>query len=214
MKRSALILSVVAVLTACDKETRNGQLDLNGSAPVRIADQNGGTVEFYTGPLKVEFSADSSRKVSVQLEQSGRSAKFTAKVPRNAGWNFSVKGSEIGQPVDLASARTIELYGPVEIRTGHGAPCGMNGNYLTEEKWQLGNEDWAVTFADAQSAQSLAQFKSRREGQEFLLETRNLWCRERHHGGPGGRWDRHASRGRWNDLSTKLDALQQTGLSW
>lgn len=215
MKRSGLFLLIAAVFatTACNKEKRKGQLSLNGSAPVRIADQGGSTVDFYSGPLQVEFGADGSRKVSVKLEQNGRVAQFTAKVPRNLDWNFTAKGSEIGQPVDLASNRTVALYGPIEERTGTGDSCGFNGSYVTEEQWQKGNEDWSVRFDDARNSQPVAEFKSRREGESYLVASRNLWCRERREPG-GGRWDRHAANGNWSDVGSRISALQDTGVRW
>lgn len=193
MKRLSLVLAAAVVMTACGEETRTGQLTLAGSAPLRIADKNGGTVEFYTGPLKVEFDPQGGRQVAIKLDQSGRVAEFTAKVPRNADWNFSIKGSEIGQPVDLESKRKVELYGPLQRRTGTGGPCGFDGNYVTEETWQQGNEDWSVAFANAGTSQPIGSFQSRREGEWYLIERRDLWCREHHRREPfprGGRWDR------------------------
>lgn len=199
MKRSGILLVLAAALatTACNEETRTGGLTLTGSAPLRIADQEGRTVEFFTGPLKVVFDAESGRKVSVKLEQNGRAAKFTAKIPSRADWNFTVKGSDIGQPVDLASTRKVELYGPIYTRIGSGGPCGFDGTYQTEERWQSGNEDWNVAFSDAGTGQPVAAFKSRREGESYLIESRELWCRERHRHEPfprGGRWDRASQR--------------------
>lgn len=213
MKRSGLFLLALALAaTACNKEKRKGQLSLAGSSPVRIADQGGSTVDFYNGPLQVEFGAD-GRKVSVKLEQNGRVARFSAKVPQNLDWNFTARGSEIGQPVDLVSRRAVQLYGPIEERTGLGGSCGFNGSYVTEEQWRKGNEDWSVSFSDAQSSQSLGAFKSRREGESYLVASRNLWCRERREPG-GGHWDRHAANDRWNGVSARVAALQDNGVSW
>lgn len=204
MKRWGLFVVLAAALstTACDEEKRAGQLTLAGTAPLRIVDKNGSAVEFQTGPLTVEFDAKGGGRVAVTLDQSGRKAEFEAKVPRRADWNFSLKGRDIGQPADIASARKVELYGPRERRIGNGGPCGFNGTYTTEEIWQKGNEDWTVSFADAQSAAPVASFKSRREGEDFLVETHNLWCRERPERHPGG--------GRWDRVSEKLKKLEPT----
>ncbi len=193
MKRRDLIsiLAAATLLAACGEETRNGQLTLAGSSPLRIADEGGKTVEFFSGPLKVEFGADGSRKFNVKLEQNGRTAKFSGKVSGILDWNFTVRGSDIGQPADFTSRRVVKLYGPVSNRWGIGGPCGFNGQWQTEETWQKGNEDWSVSFSDANTGAAVGAFASRREGQDYLIDSRNTWCRERHEHEPGhGRWDR------------------------
>lgn len=204
-----LIFAAAVAMTACDEQVRNGQLTLDGSAPLRIADQAGGTVDFYSGPLKVEFSPEGGRTVGVKLEQGGRIARFTAKVSRT-DWNFSVKGSEIGQPVDLVSERKVELYGPIYARTGTGGPCGFNGTYVTEERWQSGNEDWSVSFADAGTAQPVGVFKSRLEGVSYLIDSRLLWCRER----PQHEFPRHERHTRFDRISTQLDGMQGAAVAF
>lgn len=192
MNRRSTILTVACAIfmAACGEETRNGQLTLSGSAPVRIADQEGKTVEFFSGPLKVEFGASSGRKFTVKLEQDKRTAKFSGKVPDADSWNFTVRGKDIGQPLDFTSRRDIQLYGPISRSWGWGSPCGFNGRWETEEQWQKGNEDWNVSFADAHSAAPVGDFKSRKEGQDYLISSRNVWCRERPDHDRGGRWDR------------------------
>ncbi|MBI4347770.1 MAG: hypothetical protein HY553_13015 [Elusimicrobia bacterium] len=206
MKRSRWCIALAAVLVACGEETRNGQLTLAGSTPLRIADQDGRTVEFFTGPLKVEFGPDGSRKVSVKLEQEGRVAKFSARVSgRNADWNFTIRGNEIGQSVDLASTRKVEYYGPRENRLGNGGSCGYNGTWVTEETWQRGNEDWKVAFTEAANGSAVGAFASRREGEYYLLEVRHLWCRERR--------DFPEPRiPRWDRVSHSIERLQETGV--
>ena len=205
-RRRILPLLVLAVLTAaCGEEKRDGQLTLSGSAPVRIVDQSGAAVEFVSGPLKVEFGADSGRKFTVSLDQNGRKARFSGQAPDASDWNFTVRGRDIGQPVDLASARSVTLYGPVRTQMGSGTPCGMNGMWETEEQWRSGNEDWSVAFTDAQSGAALGTFKSRRENQSYLVGTRNLWCRVR---------PQHEPHGRWAEMSDKLSALQDAGVKF
>ncbi|MBI4422248.1 MAG: hypothetical protein HY554_00885 [Elusimicrobia bacterium] len=205
MKRSSLCLAFAAALVACGEETRNGQLTLAGSTPLRIADQDGSTVEFFTGPFKVEFGPDGSRKVNVKLEQDGRVAKFSARVSgRNADWNFTIRGGDIGQPVDIASARNIEYVGSPEQRMGNGGPCGFNGTWITEETWQRGNEDWKVSFSDAGNGKAVGAFASRREGEYYLLATHNLWCRERR--------DIPEPRIPWDRLSSSIERLRESGV--
>lgn len=208
MKRWGIMpVLAVALLAACGEETRNGRLELAGSAPVRIIDESGAGVEFVSGPLKVEFGANNSRKFTVVLEQGGRKAKFSGKVPDARDWNFTLRGRDIGQPADFASNRAVALYGPISTSYGTGASCGFDGNWLTEEQWQKGNEDWSVAFTDAQTSAALGTFKSRREGETYLIAVRNLHCRENHRREPrgGGRWDR---------LSEKLSGLQDSGVKF
>lgn len=193
MKRRNIltIFAAAALLAACGEETRNGQLTLSGSAPLKIADEGGQTVEFYGGPLKVEFGADGGRKFTVKVEQNGRTAKFSGKASGIDDWNFTVRGRDIGQPADFTSKRTVTLYGQVATRWGFGGPCGFNGRWETEERWQKGNEDWGVAFKDAGTGADIGSFASRKEGQDYLIDSRNVWCRERPEHEPGhGRWDR------------------------
>jgi hypothetical protein len=200
------MIAAVALLAACGEETRDGQLTLSGTQPVKIIDQGGSAVEFVSGPLKVQFGADSSRKFTVQLEQADRKAKFSGQAPDAGDWNFTVLGRDIGQPVDLASARSVALYGPVSTQMGTGGFCGMNGTWETEEQWQKGNEDWTVTFADAQSGGNLGVFKSRVEGKSYLLGTRNVWCNDRPQRDPLPDRGRH--------FSESLSKLQDSGVKF
>lgn len=206
-KKFLPVLAAIALLAACGEETRDGQLTLSGSQPVRIVDQGGSSVDFVSGPLKVQFGADSSRQFTVQLEQSGRKAKFSGKAPDAGDWNFTVLGRTIGQPVDLTSARSVALYGPISTQSGTGSFCGFNGTWETEEQWQKGNEDWSVTFADAQSGGGLGVFKSRVEGKSYLIGTRNVWCLERQPREPLP--DRGGRR-----MSERLQDLQDSGVKF
>lgn len=204
--RLATLLAAAALLAACGEETRDGQLTLSGSAPLRIADESGKTVEFYSGPLTVEFGADGSRKFTVKLEQSGRSAKFSGRAPSISDWNFTVRGADIGQPADFTSERKISLYGPTMRRWGTGSSCGFNGRWETEETWRKGDEDWKVSFKDASSGSAIGAFASRKEGQDYLIDSRNVWCHERP--------ERDRDHGRWDRLSTRLNELKPAALKF
>lgn len=208
MRKGGLLFVVAAAIamTACNEETRNGQLTLAGSAPLRIAGQNG-TTEFYTGPLTVEFAPEGGRKVKVKLKQDSRETEFQVNISQR-DWNFTVRGSEIGQPVDLASNRSVQLYGPVERRIGNGGPCGFDGNWVTDEYWQQGTEDWTVKFTDAGNGSAVGTFASRRND-SYLVRTEQLWCRENHRHEPRG------PMGRWGaNLSAKLGDIQPASLNF
>lgn len=217
MNRKSLLIGLAAgiLMTACVDETRKGQLVLSGAAPVRIIDESGKTVEFVNGAVKVEFSADSGRKFTVSMEQESRKAKFSGRAP-NGGrdWNFTLRGREIGQLVDMASRRDVELYGQPSTSIGTGNSCGFDGRWVTEDVWQKGNEDWKVAFTDAQTSQAVGSFNSRREGVDFLISSRNLWCREQ------PRHDPPFPRGPRGNLSKaegavkKLSTLAESGVKF
>jgi hypothetical protein len=205
MKKNILLGLVACVaLAACEKETRKGVLELTGSQPLRVVDQESGkAVDFVSGPLKAEFGANGS-KFSATLEQNGRKAKFSGRIPRDS-WSFSLRGSEIKQAFDLESKRKIELYGEVRTRIGDGGPCGMNGTWMTEEKWQSCNEDWKVGFSSG--GQSIGTFASRLEAQSCLIDTRNLVCRGQHREPR----DRPSVK---NQALEKLEAQVQSGVKF
>ena len=207
-KKFLPVLAAIALLAACGEETRDGQLTLSGSQPVKIVDQGGSTVDFVTGPLKVQFGADSGHKFTVQLEQSGRKAKFSGKAPDAGDWNFTVLGRDIGQPVNLTSARSVAMYGPVYTSWGTGGFCGFDGTWETEDQWQKGNEDWSVSFAAASNSAALGAFKSRVEGKDYLISSRNTWCHERREHEP---FPRH---GRWDATSEKLSNMKDLGVKF
>ncbi|MBI5211465.1 MAG: hypothetical protein HY927_15945 [Elusimicrobia bacterium] len=180
MKRISYVLGLaVVLLAACGEETRDGQLTLAGSAPLRIVDQSGKTVEFPAGPTKVEFSADRSRKFTVTVSQGkDKQAVFSGQAPASNGWNFTLRGKDIGQPFDLTSDRKVEYVGRPWRRIRDGAPCGFNGRMVVEDVYQACNEDWRADFADASNAQAIGSFLSRLRDETCLIGSRDLYCRD------------------------------------
>lgn len=181
MKRLPLILCLAAaVLAACGEETRDGQLTLTGSTPLRLVDQSGKTVEFGAGATKVVFSADSSRKFTVTVSQGkDKQAKFSGQAPSSSDWNFTLRGRDIGQPVDLSSSRSVAYVGQPWTQMRDGAPCGYNGTMLVEDEYQSCNEDWNVAFADANNGQAVGTFRSQRDNQTCLISERDVYCQDR-----------------------------------
>jgi hypothetical protein len=204
-KMNVLLLATVAAFAACNKESRDGQLTLAGSNPLRIADESGKTVEFVNGALKAAFEPGSKDKVTVSLEQAGQKAKFTAKIPDNRDWNFTLRGKDAGQNVDMASKRTITLTGEPKKRYGTGGFCGFDGRWQTEEIWRDGKEDWKVAFADSQTGYAVAAFESHKND-TYLVESKNIWCRENPRREPGG--------GRWDRLSSRIEKLKTDGVKF
>lgn len=183
---AGVVFAFVVVLLGCDRETRTGELILSGSTPVRIVDEGGKTVEFVSGSVKVEFDAGRDRKFTVIMTQGeSKKAKFSGRAPGNDdSWNFTLRGKEIGQLVDLVSLREIAYYGETWRELRDGGFCGRNGRWLVEEEYQKCNEDWKVAFTDAGTSQDVGVFRSRREGQRCLRSSRNIYCREEYNPQP------------------------------
>jgi hypothetical protein len=193
MKRlKSIMFLAVVLLAACGEETRDGQLTLAGSEPLRIADLSGKVVEFSAGPMKVEFAADKSRKFTVTLTQGqDKQARFSGQAPANNGWSFTLRGKDIGQAVDLVSDRKVEFTGPVYRTIREGMPCGFNGRMVVEESYQACSEDWRVDFADSSSAAPVGAFRSQRSSRSCLIGSRDLYCRDY---GPNPPYPHHPRR--------------------
>jgi|CXWL01.1.fsa_nt_gi hypothetical protein len=174
-----MILTVaVLALTGCNKETREGQLTLSGTAPVRFVSEGGKLVEFYAGPTKVEFSANSRDKIAVVVSQQDKKAVFSGKAPAGEDWNFVLRGKDIGQPVDMTSRRQLTYKGKPQTAIVDGGFCGSNGRWVVEEKHQACDEEWTVAFADANTSLALGNFRSFRGDRTCVLSSRNLYCRD------------------------------------
>ncbi|MCX5796818.1 MAG: hypothetical protein NTY77_15090 [Elusimicrobia bacterium] len=180
MKRlSSILLLAVVMLAACGEETRDGLLTLAGSGPLKITDQSGKVVEFLAGPTKVVFSADNSRKFTVTVSQGqDKQAKFSGQAPVSDGWNFTLRGKDIGQQVDLASSRNVEFVGRTWRTMRDGMPCGFNGRMVVEDTYQACNEDWRVGFSDSLNTLPVASFRAQRNNQTCLIDSRDLYCRD------------------------------------
>ncbi|MDD5629668.1 MAG: hypothetical protein PHU21_11425, partial [Elusimicrobia bacterium] len=180
MKKLTSVLCLAAALIAgCGEETRDGQLTLAGSGPIKIVDQSGKVVEFLAGPTKIVFSADKARKFTVTISQGqDKQAAFSGQAPAHDGWNFTLRGKDIAQQVDLASNRKVEYVGRPWRTIREGGPCGFNGRMLVEEEYQACNEDWRVDFADSSNAQPVGFFRSQRDNLTCLIGSHDLYCRD------------------------------------
>lgn len=180
MKRLSYILCLSVVLVAaCGEETRNGQLTLTGSAPLKLLDQSGKVVEFLAGPTEVTFAPEGSRKFKVTVKQGAdKQAAFSGQAPSGNGWNFTLRGQDIGQQVDMASDRKIDYVGQPWRRITEGAPCGYNGRWVVEEEYQTCNEGWRVDFTDSATYSAIGAWASQRDNLTCFLSSRNLYCRD------------------------------------
>ncbi|MDE2510462.1 MAG: hypothetical protein KGL74_05015 [Elusimicrobia bacterium] len=197
MKKLSLILAAACLVAAagCDnKETRSGNLSLSGSANVPLIDKSGTRAELTAGPTEITFQKGSQNgTIAIRVRQPNRpEVNIEAAVPGNASsGNFTLRGSEIGQPVDLVSARTYAVDGPNQ-RDTRWEDQGFE-TCLIEYTWDPCNESWTVSFRSA--AGELGAFASRTETR-CNERTSQVMCRSNNrepripdfpHGGPHGR---------------------------
>lgn len=158
-------LPVVAMLLAvagCDfKETRSGNITLTaGSAGIPL-NGKAGPATLVAGRAEITFKKGSSDKsIAIRVKQSGR-PDVELEAPVSKGYesgNFTLKGAEIGQPVDMASARAYAVTGPVERYTTWESQGSQE--CLVEVSYQPCDENWTVGFKSTSGA-DLGSFASR-----------------------------------------------------
>ena len=212
-KISSILCLAVVLLAACGEETRNGLLTLAGSEPLRITDQSGKVVEFAAGPTKVVFSADKSRKFTVTVSQGqDKQAAFSGQAPANDGWNFTLRGKDMGQQVDMTSDQKVEFSGRPWRNIRDGGPCGFNGRMVVEDEYQTCSEDWRVDFADAVSAQPVGTFLSQRSNMTCLIGSRNLYCRDYGPNPPHPPYPHHPRPRRLDAAEKSVQKLNDLGI--
>lgn len=193
MNRRLLPLIVLVVAAACDfKETRSGVITLTGASSIPLNGRNG-AAQLVAGTAEITFkkgSRDGSARVIVR--QNGRpDVDLEAAVPSD--WttgNFTLKGAEIGQPVDIASARSWAATGPESSYTDWEdrgfQRCRVDVYYTPCD------ESWTLNFSGASGP--LGSFASRK----------GTRCNERRgmpyacHRDPSDRPDRFPHGGRHN----------------
>jgi hypothetical protein len=153
MKRVSLILAAVACFAAagCDnKETRKGSITLTGAAGIPLNDKSGAHAELAAGPAEITFQKGSQKgTIAIAVKQAGRpdvNIEAPLKGDPTQG-DFTLRGSEIGQPVDLVSARRFTVTGPNQ-RWSHWEDQGFE-RCLIEDSFDPCNESWTVTFRAA-----------------------------------------------------------------
>ncbi len=218
-KLPLLSLAAVAVLLAsgCDfKEKRDGAITLTGSANIPLTDRSGSRAELVAGAAEVTFKKGSNdRSVAIRIRQDGR-PEINLEAPVSGDYrsgNFVLRGSEIGQPVDLASSRSYAVTGSPRRETTW-TDEGFQ-RCLVDVTYDPCDENWTVEFRTA--AGSLGSFASRKatrcnEHRGFPYACRQERPMPDYPRGDYPRGPRHGGRGYYSpaslDTTLSLDATK------
>jgi len=160
-RRYLPLVAVLLAVAGCDfKETRSGQITLTGPSGIPLAGRNG-AAELVSGKTEITFKKGSSdSSIAIKVRQPNRpEIELEAKVTGDyRTGNFTLKGSEIGQPVDMASARAYVITGPTERYTTWENMGSQE--CLVEISYQPCDENWTVAFRST-DGKELGSFASR-----------------------------------------------------
>jgi hypothetical protein len=164
MTKLTLPLIAVAVCltaTGCDfKLKRDGRVTIVSGASIPLNDRSGSRVERVPGPAEVRVkNGDADRTIEIRVRQPNRSEiNFTAPVSGDyRSGNFTLRGSDIGQAVDLTSARSFTITGETRRET-YVDDSGFE-RCIVETTYDPCREDWSVTFRSGAGAE-LGSFAS------------------------------------------------------
>lgn len=162
MKKLSLALAVACLAAVgCDnKETRTGSITLTGSANIPLNDKSGVHAELIAGPAEISFQKGSKDKtIAIGVKQPNRpDVNIEAAISGDyRSGNFTLRGSDIGQPVDLVSSRSFVVTGPTQRWTSW-EDRGFE-RCLVETTYEPCDENWTVAFRGA--AGDLGSFSSR-----------------------------------------------------
>jgi hypothetical protein len=162
MKKSLLpLIAVCLAVSACDLIKRDGTVTLTGGSPIPLNDRNGSRAELVAGPAEVRVKkGDASGTIDIRVRQPGRNEiNFSAAVSGDVrSGNFTLRGSEIGQPVDLTSARSYVITGRPQ-RYSTIEETGFQ-RCMVDVTYDPCDENWNVTFRSGSGAE-LGSFASR-----------------------------------------------------
>ena len=160
-RRYLPLVAVLLAVAGCDfKETRSGQITLTGSTGIPLSGLNG-AAELVAGKTEITFKkgkADNS--INIRVRQPNRSEiELNAKVNGDyTTGNFTLKGSEIGQPVDMTSARGYVITGQT-VRYTTWENMGSQ-ECLVDISYDPCDENWNVAFRSV-DGKELGSFSSR-----------------------------------------------------
>ncbi len=162
-RRYLPLVALMLVIAGCDfKETRSGQIVLTpaGAAGIPL-NGKAGAATLVAGPATLTFKKGSSDKaIALLVKQNGRAdVNLEATVAGDyTSGNFTLRGSEIGQPVDMTSARSFAITAPNQ-RDSRWEDQG-NQTCLVEYTYDLCDEAWSLTFK-AVNGVELGSFSSK-----------------------------------------------------
>jgi hypothetical protein len=159
-KRTSLALAVACLAVAACKETRKGAITLAGPSNIPLIDKSGSHAELVAGPAEITIQkGDRKGTLAIGVKQDGRpDVNIVAPFNGNpADGNFTLRGADIGQPVDMASSRGYVITGPT-VRWTEWENMG-NARCLVETSYDPCDENWTVAFSAAGSA--LGSFAAR-----------------------------------------------------
>ena len=162
-RRSLPLVAVLIAVAGCDfKETRSGQIVLTpaGSAGIPL-NGKAGAASLVAGSAELTFKKGSSKNsIALSVKQSGRpNVDLEAAVAGDyTSGNFSVRGADIGQPVDMTSARAYAITGPAE-RYSNWEDQG-NQTCMVDTIYEPCDENWTLSFRSANGVE-LGSFASR-----------------------------------------------------
>ena len=142
------LAAVLLAVAGCDfKETRTGQITLAGAATGIPLNGKAGAVTLVAGRAEFTFKKGSTDKsIALKVKQDGRpdvDLEAAVAVDYRSG-NFTLKGSDIGQPVDMTSARAFAITGATE-RYSNWEDQGSQ-ICLVETSFDPCDENWTLSF--------------------------------------------------------------------
>lgn len=149
MKKTAFVLAAACLAAVgCDnKVTRTGSITLTGSASIPLIDKSGAHAELVAGSAELTVQKGSKDgTIAVKVRQIGRpEVNFEAPVLGDyRSGNFTLRGSEIGQPVDMVSARSYAITGATQ-RWSTWEDQGFE-RCMIDYSFDPCDETWTVAF--------------------------------------------------------------------
>lgn len=145
-----LVVACLAVAGCNDKETRTGTITLTGASNIPLVDKSGAHAELVAASAEITFQKGSKKgTIAIGIKQPGRpDVNIEAPIVGDpSSGDFTLRGSDIGQPVDMVSSRRYTVTGPTE-RWSNWEDQGME-RCLIETSYDPCDEDWTVAFSAA-----------------------------------------------------------------
>lgn len=179
-RRYLPLVAVLLAVAGCDfKETRSGQILLTAGTAGIPLNGKAGAATLVAGSAEITFKKGSSdNSIAIRVKQGGRAdVDLEAAVSGDyRSGNFTLKGSEIGQPVDMTSARAYAITGANQ-RYSSWEDMG-NQTCMIEISYDPCDENWTVGFR-ALSGAELGSFSSR-YAMRCNERRYTSWCRPNH----------------------------------